>query len=65
MYTIIYVNLINIKIRISCIILCVYDVITRCYTSWMLLMYSAGGLVFPVVGAALGTHTAYEVKKGC
>ena len=65
MYTIIYVNLINIEIRISCTILCVYDVITRCYTSGVLLMYGTTGLVFDVVGAALGTYTAYEVKKGC
>ena len=65
MYTIIYVNLINIEIRIGYIILCVYDVITCYYTSGMLYMYGTTGLVFPVVGAALGPHTAYEVKKGC
>ena len=63
MYTIIYVNLINIEVRIGYIILCVYDVIIQYYSGGVLLMYGTTGIVFDVVGAALGTHTAYEIKK--
>ena len=65
MYTTIYVNLINLEIRICCIILCVYDVITCYYSSGVLLMYCTNGLVFPVLRTAMGTHRAYEINRGC